>query len=198
MKESEPLQRRMQPDKRRSQLIESAIKATAEHGIARVTHSQVARISGVSVPTVHAYFRTRADLVDTVLATVDELLSKNTSKALAANTSVRERLFRVALGFAQDARERPDLILVWLDWSTGVRSPVWDRYQVWLNQLHRQVEDLLREELADILSPRDIAIRARLYVGGGHTLALMQFAGAKPGVIRRTSEDMARQALLRD
>lgn len=197
MKKAEKSRKRLQPDQRRSQLVECAIKATAENGIARVTHSHVAAISGVSIPTVHAYFRTRSDLVDIVLKEVDEHLTTITDACFLSGTSVYERLFRLALRFGQDARDRADLILVWLDWSTGVRSPVWDRYLFRLDKLHRSVEAVLHEDLGKTLSAQDISIRAKLYVGGGHTLALMQFAGATDEEITQTSEDLARQALLK-
>ena len=40
----------------------------------------------------------------------------------------------IATRFAAEASANPDLIRVWLDWSTGVRQDVWPRYLELLDQ----------------------------------------------------------------
>lgn len=189
--------RRMRPDLRRAQLMKCALRATAEHGIARVTHSHIAKISGVSIPTVHVYFRSREDLVNAVLEVIDSHLTMITDECLLAEGTPYERLLRLAMRFGQDAKAEADMIMVWLDWSTGVLSPVWERYLFRLIKLHRSVEEVLEEGLAGKadLTPEEISTKAKLYVGGGHTLALMQFAGATDAELVRFSEHLAKQAL---
>jgi len=93
---------------------------------------------------------------------------------------VSECLDNLADRFQHLAREEPDTIKVWLDWSTGVGADIWPRYVAlndqFLNAAHRLLlrgkrEGIIRQDL-------DTHAAARLYIGGGHTVALMQFAGA--------------------
>ena len=73
---------RLSPEARRAQLLECALAAFAEHGVARATHSHVAERAGVSVPAVHSYFRTRDDLVAAVLSEVEAYLLEIVSSSL--------------------------------------------------------------------------------------------------------------------
>jgi TetR/AcrR family hemagglutinin/protease transcriptional regulator len=169
-------------------LLDCAVAVFAEHGIARATHSQVAARAGVSMAAVHAYFRARADLVDAVLAEVEAYLLTMTAETLRPCQPPQAALLALARRFAADARLRPALIRVWLDWSTGVRDGVWPRYLALLDQLHARTRAVLRAGQAsgDIPAGADITAAARLFIGGGHTVALMQFAGASPAEVEAT------------
>jgi TetR/AcrR family hemagglutinin/protease transcriptional regulator len=173
---------RLSPQARRAQLLECALAAFAEHGVARATHSHVAERAGVSVPAVHSYFRTRDDLVEAVLGEVEAYLVGIVSESLGGPKSVYEALTALAINFARDARERPDMIKVWLDWSTGVRANVWPHYIEVLEQLHGIAQKVFTRGKREGLLPASLNVKAaaRIYLGGGHTVALMQFAGAGP------------------
>lgn len=172
---------RLPPAARRAQLLACAIAAFAEHGLARATHGHVAERAGVSVPAVHRYFRTREDLVDAVLAEVEAYLRALVAETLTPKLPAEAALLRLAHTFARDALARPDLIRVWLDWSTGVRDGVWPRYLVLLEALHAAAERVLRagRRAGEVPAGMDLRAAARLLIGGGHTVALMRFAGAR-------------------
>lgn len=169
---------RLAPEARRAQLLACAIAAFAEHGVARATHSHVAERAGVSVPAVHSYFRTRDDLVAAVLGEVEAYLLDVVSTSLGGTKTVPEALRTLAVRFAAGARAQPDMIKVWLDWSTGVRSGVWPQYMELLEKLHRIAGRVFSRGKREGLLPASLNVKAaaRLYLGGGHTLALMQFA----------------------
>lgn len=169
----------MPPDERRAQLLDCAIHALAEHGISRATHSHVAALANVSKPTVHSYFRTRQVLVQDALQQVDRHLQGTVSRVLARRDDTREALIELAYRFAHDAEHNPSIIKVWLDWSTGVDNDAWKAYLALLNQLHRNVAASIRNsQKAGRLSPDlDATAAARVYIGGGHSIALAQFAG---------------------
>lgn len=175
-----PLKRtRLSPVERRAQLIDCAIAACAEYGLARVTHSHIAERSGISVPAVHSYFRTRDDLVAAVLEVVEQELSEIVLGLLTAQGPVRDCMDNLADRFQRLAREEPDKLKVWLDWSTGVGADIWPRYVALNDQFLDAANRLLirgkREGV--IVSGLDTRAAARLYIGGGHTVVLMQFAG---------------------
>jgi TetR/AcrR family hemagglutinin/protease transcriptional regulator len=161
-------------------LLECALAAFAEHGVARATHSHVAERAGVSIPAVHSYFRTRDDLVAAVLAEVEAYLLDVVSDSLGGPKDVREALTLLATRFARAAREKPDMIKVWLDWSTGVRADVWPHYMAVLDRLHAIAQKLFLRGKREGVLPASLNVRAaaRIYLGGGHTVALMQFADA--------------------
>lgn len=174
--------RRLNPVARRQQLLQCAVIAFADNGLARATHSHVAKLAGVSVPTIHAYFRSRDDLESAVLSEVEAYLLTLVGGTLAEDGSIHDVLKRLAVRFAEDAILRPDLIKVWLDWSTGVRAGIWPRYLALLEQLHATARRIIAKGRADgtLSASVDVDSVARLFIGGGHTLALMQFGGAKP------------------
>jgi len=171
---------RLLPEERRAQLLVCAVAAFAEHGVARATHSHVAERAGVSVSAVHSYFRTREDLVAAVLGEVEAFLMATSAAALAADLPVQDALVTLARRFSRAASEQADLIKVWLDWSTGVRADVWPHYLEVLDRLQDLAQKIFARGKREGLMPENLNVRAaaRLYIGGGHTVALMQFAGA--------------------
>ena len=178
---SAPISRtRLTPEARKAQLLDCALAAFAEHGVARATHSHVAERAGVSIPAVHSYFRTREDLVAAVLGEVERYLIDIVSDSLGGPKEVREALTLLATRFANAAREKPDMIKVWLDWSTGVRADVWPRYIDVLDRLHAVAQKVFARGKREGILPAELNVKAaaRIYIGGGHTVALMQFAGA--------------------
>jgi TetR/AcrR family hemagglutinin/protease transcriptional regulator len=172
-----PPRTRLAPDDRRAQLLGHAIACFAEHGIARATQAQVAARAAVSVSAVYSYFRTRADLVAAVLETVESRIVTMVEAALATPAPPVLTLTRLATHTADMAVEQPDVVRVWLDWSTGVRADVWPAFLLLQGRLRALVETILRTIGNDGLPPPDqqVASAARLFVGGAHTLALMRF-----------------------
>lgn len=172
---------RLSPEERRAQLLNCALSAFAEHGIARATHSHVASRAGVSIPAVYSYFRTRDDLVAATLAEVEVFLDRLIMASLMRDElSAIDALMTLARLFADSVEEQPDRIRVWLDWSTGTGSEHWAAYLKVLARLHSATEAVIRrgQKANDIPGWIDPIAAARIYIGGGHTLALMTFEGA--------------------
>jgi TetR/AcrR family hemagglutinin/protease transcriptional regulator len=160
--------------------LRCAIGAFAQHGIARATHAHVAARAGVSVSAVHSYFRAREDLVAATLAEVEAALLPIVLRPNLEKLRANDSLAAMAGDFDRAARDRPEVIAVWLDWSTGFRAKVWPRYLLMQGRLHAAVERALARGKRHGLLPRGLNSKAaaRLFVGGGHTIALMRFAGA--------------------
>nr|WP_310524198.1 TetR/AcrR family transcriptional regulator [Polymorphobacter sp.] len=172
-----PARTRLPPDDRRAQLVQQAVASCAEHGLARATQAQVAARAGVSVSAVYSYFRTRADLVDAVLEAVETSIADMVAGALATPAPPFEALRVLAHETADMVLREPDVVCVWLDWSTGVRADVWPRFRVLQRRLHVLVESVLVRGRGSASVPADrlVTSAARLFVGGAHTLALMRF-----------------------
>jgi TetR/AcrR family hemagglutinin/protease transcriptional regulator len=170
--------KRLRPNERREQLLLCALSAFAENGVARATHSHVAKRAGVVTPTVHSYFRSREDLQSAVLGEVESYLIELVTESLSGEKTVSDALTTLATRFAKEAATKSDTIKVWLDWSTGVRDDVWPRYLTLLDNLHLLVQPVFQRGKRECVLDESFNVKAatRLFIGVGHTLALMQFA----------------------
>ncbi|MGR8919855.1 MAG: TetR/AcrR family transcriptional regulator [Gammaproteobacteria bacterium] len=189
--------RRLDPEKRRAQLLACSLEAFAEQGIARATHSHVAALAGVSTPAVHSYFRTREDLRDATLARVEEFLDCIVAANLLGVRASRDELVDLAHAFAAAATETPALVMVWLDWSTSVGSDTWPSYLRVLEKLHAAARAavLRAQQAGEAPAGLHPDTAARLYIGGGHTIALMQFEGAAGPALDRFIRHMVAGAM---
>jgi TetR/AcrR family transcriptional regulator, hemagglutinin/protease regulatory protein len=170
--------RRMNPDDRRAQLLTHGVRVFAQLGIGRASHAEVARAAGVSVATVFNYFPSRENLVDQVLSQVDEFLSDMTEKAELSSLPVPEAMYKLMITFANAANTEPDMIRVWLEWSTSIRDDTWPKYLEFQERIIGRLRLLIISGQqagtvgADV-NPEDAA---RMTVGDAHMVALMQFA----------------------
>ncbi len=195
--EAKATRSRMPPEQRRAQLLSCAIAAFAEHGVARVTHAHVAALAHVSVAAVHSYFRTREDLVAETLTEVEASLLKIVTRAVREGVSARTALTEMVTEFDRAAQEDSDVVKVWLDWSTGFRADVWPRYLLMQEQLHAAVRKVLAagKRRGEISEQMNIKAAARLFIGGGHTVALTRFAGASPQEIEILIDHLIRSIM---
>ena len=170
---------RLHPKERQEQLEKFIVRAVAQHGISRVTHSHVAKLAGVSVSTVHYYFHKRQHLVDSATRQVEDFLIDIFTVNLGQD-SVVAAMTDLAADFVEEGFGNPDLIKVWLDWSAGINQSVWRDYQDLLEDLHERVRKVLARGKREKMLPKDFNTMAatRLYIGSGHTLQLMIFDGA--------------------
>ena len=184
---------RLHPKERQEQLDKFIVKAVAQHGISRVTHSHVAKLAGVSVSTIHYYFHIRQHLVDAAIKQVEDFLIEIFTVNLGQD-SVVDAMTDLAAAFVKEGFGNPELIKVWLDWSAGINQNVWRDYQDLLEDLHGRVRKVLARGKREKLLPKDFNTMAatRLYIGSGHTLQLMIFDGASERDLSIFQENMLR------
>ena len=188
---------RLPPIERQEQLEKFIVKAAAQRGISRVTHSHVAKLAKVSVSTVHFYFKRRDDLVASATKQVEDYLIDIFTENLQQD-SVRDALTDLAEAFLEGGIANPDLIKVWLDWSVSIREKVWKDYQNLQDELHKRVRKVLNRAKREKLLPEDFDTQAatRIYIGSGHTLQLMLFDGRSRKEILKAQEALLRAVLL--
>lgn len=188
---------RLPPIERQEQLEKFIVKAAAQRGISRVTHSHVAKLAKVSVSTVHFYFKRRDDLVASATKQVEDYLIDIFTENLQQD-SVRDALTDLAEAFLEGGITNPDLIKVWLDWSVSIREKVWKDYQNLQDELHKRVRKVLNRAKREKLLPKDFDTQAatRIYIGSGHTLQLMLFDGRSRKEILKAQEALLRAVLL--
>lgn len=183
--------RRLPPAARRAQLLGCALEAFAAEGVGGASHAAVARLAGVSVPTVFHYFPSREALVDAVLDEVERYYTELASGIHDAEGTAATRLTAHGLAFLASAHTHPAHLRVWLDWSTAIREHVWPRYLAFQERLVGTVSATVAAGIraGDVPAPVDPETAARLFVGNAHMAATMTFTpGARldlPGLVRR-------------
>lgn len=170
--------KRMNPDDRRAQLLAHGVRVFAQLGIGRASHAEVARAAGVSVATVFNYFPSRENLVDQMLSQVAEFLSDMTEMAELSTLAAPEALYKLMMTFADAARTEPDIIRVWLEWSTSIRDDTWPKYLEFQERIIGRLRQLIinGQRAGTVGADVDPEDAARMTVGDAHMVALMQFA----------------------
>lgn len=179
--------KRMNPDDRRAQLLAHGVRVFAQLGIGRASHAEVARAAGVSVATVFNYFPSRENLVDQMLSQVAEFLSDMTEMAELSTLAAPDALYKLMVTFADAANSEPDMIKVWLEWSTSIRDDTWPKYLEFQERIIGRLRQLIinGQRAGTVGADVDPEDAARMAVGDAHMVALMQFA-------HRASSDMDR------
>ena len=120
--------RQMAPNERRQQLLDVAIHVFAEKGIDGARHGDVARAAGVSVPTVHAYFKTRNDLVSAVLQAVGRYIIDVTIVPFTNGSTLDERMLESGQNLIRTVPVNSDYFKIWVMWSAYFGDPIREEY----------------------------------------------------------------------
>jgi TetR/AcrR family hemagglutinin/protease transcriptional regulator len=171
--------RRLPPADRRQQLLDCAIKAFAARGLGRAAHADVARTAGVSVPTVFAYFKTRAQLVQAVLDGVSGYFDAIADRFHPPTTLAPRALLGHAIAFATSVESDPDYARVLLEWSTAIRDDVWPLFLRWQERMLQRCDATIRQGQREgsIGADIDPESAALMIVGSGWMVIQMSFTG---------------------
>ena len=118
----------MVPDERRQQLLSTAIQVFATKGIDGARHGDVARAAGVSIPTVHAYFKTRNDLVSAVLDAVKNYIIDDTISPFTSGPTFDERMLRSGRHLMDTVPANSDYFKIWVMWNAYFGDPFREQY----------------------------------------------------------------------
>lgn len=144
--------RRADPEVRRRQVLDAAVRVFARKGFAATRIEDVAAEAGIGKGSVYLYFDSREALLDGAFA---ELVAESEATLERAADGVRPplaRLEELVRGVLTSATSRPELSRILLDlWSMGRGDPEpgdiglpLDMAQVY-RQYRKVVADLLRE-----------------------------------------------------
>lgn len=119
---------RLSPEARRKQLMECATKVFSRRGIGRAGHAEIAELANVSVATVFNYFNTREDLVDDVLTEVEKRILALVNDTFTEDKAPLECIHDYVSSLVDTTFNEPDIVHIWLEWSSSVREDVWPRF----------------------------------------------------------------------
>jgi TetR/AcrR family hemagglutinin/protease transcriptional regulator len=170
----------LSPEERRDQLLQHAIAVFAKHGLGSAGHSQIARAAGVSVPTVFSYFPTKMALVEAVVGAVEtyifDLITRQ--RCDQPNPTTFERLYRVMLAWSVAAETHPDIVKVFLNWSTSFHPDIKPLFDAYFERVVSSLEEIVREgyvngEFGSDVDTRDAAL---ILQGSGNLIAHLKFS----------------------
>lgn len=179
--------RRLSRAHRRQQLVESAVRAFADRGLARAGHSDVARAAGVAVPTAFAYFRTRGELTRAVLDTVTRYFDEMADRHYHANLDAPRALVNHIVAFATSVDSDPDYARVLLEWSTSVRNDAWPLFLDFHERLVRRCEHTIRRGQSEGSIGHDVDAEAAalMLIGSIWMVVQMSFSDWPPECLHR-------------
>lgn len=168
----------LSPEERRKQLLRCAIAAFAAKGLGRGTHAQVAKLAGVAVPTVFSYFPTREDLVDVVLNEIEDTMLGMVRAELQRNEiTAHEKLHGLLSRYVTAIKEDPDIVKVFLDWTTSFESNLAKRFKDYLDKLMKLLGQVIEQgqhkgEIGADIVPIDTAL---MIYSSANVLAQIKF-----------------------
>lgn len=193
------IQRRLPQEERRAQLVRAAVKVAAAKGLGRVVHADVARASGVSVPTAFLYFRDREVMLKSIIEEVDRYYRAMAGEYHDSDRSALQRIRDHVDGFSSSIDVDPTYATVWLEWSTMFRNEygLWDAFldfqEFIISTLARSIRKGQKEgTIATVISAPD---SARLIVAGAYALTQLKLMKRSNAMVKRYVEQMLRMAL---
>jgi TetR/AcrR family transcriptional regulator, hemagglutinin/protease regulatory protein len=134
------------PSERKRQLTRCAIEAFAANGIGRANHAQVAALAGVAVPTVFTYFPTREDLVDGVLGEIETaLVDIITTELYNPELTAFDKYLNLLSNYTIAMERDPDLVKVFLDWTTCFEQSLSQRFQKYQKKLISLLSEIVEQ-----------------------------------------------------
>lgn len=189
--------KRLPPEERRAQLLETALEVVARRGFGRAGHAEIAEAADVAVSTVFLYFPTRRDLLEAVLDEVGSFYLELAMRVHAQEKPCRTVLWEHRVAFHDSMDTHPHHARIALDWSTAVREDLWPHYLAFIEKLvENHVRTLERGKAAgEVAADVDSEISARMLIGSSQMTAQLRLGGTDPAQVDRIAELLIDAAL---
>lgn len=189
--------KRLPPEERRAQLLETALEVVAKRGFGRAGHAEIAQAADVAVSTVFLYFPTRTDLLEAVLHEVGRFYLELAMRIHSQEKPCRAVLWEHRQAFHETVESHPHYARIALDWSTAIREELWPNYLEFIDKLvANHVRTLERGQRSGEISPEvDPETSSRMLLGSAQMTAQLKLSGTDPDRIDRISEMLIDAAL---
>ena len=178
--------KRLSPEKRKQQLLETAIDLFAEKGIGEAKHADIARHVGISTAATFVYFPTREALLEEVVDEVGRYFLAFFNDVEPHQGGAPAILKALSARALLVLDEKPNYMKVWLGWSTRFDLELRSRYMAVQEQILSKVSEILWA-CEDSIS-KENRDDARILLSASHTLALMKLDGEPEEKIERFTD----------
>lgn len=169
--------KRLSPEARRAQLLDTAIEVFAEMGLERAGHGDIAKRAGVSTPTVFNYFPTRDALVEAVLAQMDTFVDEMFQRVPKSADDRRHRILQLAGAFQAMVVAEPSAAKLLLKWGVSFDPDIRPAYLMFQDRMIARMIDVLPDNPSD---PAKARAEARILYGASNLFAAMAFDNFRP------------------
>ena len=166
----------MAPDERKQHLLGIAIKVFADKGLDGARHGDIAKAAGVSIPTVHSYFKTRTDLVTSVLDEVRRYVIDRCTIPFIDGPSFEERMMESGRNLGKCVASEPEYIKVWIMWGAYFGEPFKSQFEDYEKEAIGYICQLITGD-ASSADDDNIRDKARILVGLSMFLAQIMLRG---------------------
>ena len=178
-----PRAARLEPDLRREQILQCAMRVTARVGAQAATAAAVAHEAHVSETTVFKYFPDKRSLTLAVIETLSANFRSVFDRIAARRQSAVDVLVDYAVAFAAELERRPEYARLLLNQGAvlldaSLRQVIEDN----LTQMVRRIEKIIRRGITDGTIQRDVdpEMAAWIYVGAYTAVAQAKIFGRPP------------------
>jgi TetR/AcrR family hemagglutinin/protease transcriptional regulator len=194
---AQPIRKRLPPEERRAQLLETALEVVARRGFGRAGHAEIAEAGGVAVSTVFLYFPTRKDLLEAVLAEVGRFYLDLAVSVHSQALGCREVLAEHRRRFHESLESHPHHARIALDWSTAMREDLWPLYLEFIERLVANHVLTIERGKRDGEVPEwvDPETSARMLIGSSQMTAQLKLTGTAPDRVDRIAAMLIDAAL---
>ena len=132
------------------------------------------------MPTVFSYFPTKVALVEAVVGAVEkyifELISRQRSDQ--TKTTTFDRIYGLMLSWSVAAETHPDIIKVFLNWSTSFHPDIKPLFDAYFERVVSRLEEIVREGYVNGEFRRDVDTRdaALILQGSGNLIGYLTFS----------------------
>lgn len=178
--------KRLSPEQRKQQLLNTAIDLFAEKGLGEAKHADIARRVGISTAAVFVYFPTREALLASVVDEVGRFFLALFDDVEPHNNAAPEILKALAFRTLQIEEGRPSYVRVWLDWGTRFDDDMRQRYLDFQEQMLSKLSEILWACEGNI--SKDNRDDARILLSASQALTLMKLDGEPDEKLERFTE----------
>ncbi len=180
------VRKRLNPDERRKQLLETAIDLFAERGLGEAKHADIAKRAGTSTPTTFVYFPTREALLADVGEEIGRFFLALFDDVEPVKGQAPDILRMLAVRAFRAMDTHPNYMRVWLGWSTRFDPATRQQYSKFQEQFLSRLSEIIWASTENVTSGnRD---DARILLSACQSFALMKFDGEPQEKIERFTE----------
>lgn len=186
---------RLTPEQRKAELLTLAIESFSDKGLGTSTHTDVAQLAGLAIPTIFHYYPTRERLLEAVLGEVvrfirEELLERNFDRSAPAADVIETTL----MAFVQASTTHESHMRIWFEWGSTLRDDLRTSY---CNLYRQEFEHFVRvlnhgKRSGSLHLCLSSEHTAQIIVGLSHMLIRMKFAGNPAAAIRHAVDSLVR------
>ena len=170
--------KRLSPEARRHQLVETAIETFADIGIERTGHGDIAKRAGVSTATVFNYFPSREALTQDVLNEIESHVIEMFKTLPETGAGAKEQILAMSVAYEKMIEDRPATLKAYLSWSVSFNPDLRPQYLA----TRRHILDLMKSIMPPPLNNETDAL---IIYNAANMMAIMKFDKAPQEVMNK-------------